>query len=176
MKEFIATLTWVDFLVLLVTLWGCCRGYKSGLFPELLKIASYLVTVVLTFRFYEPLGQYITVKTFLNLTAATAVSFGSLLIVVFVVTKLLTMLFLKLLKVGDGGFVYRLLGLVLGACRWVILLSLLFMMIDMLPLEPLKADIHRRSVVGNTVARIAPVLFDFMSSLSPQLGVGKKSS
>ncbi len=90
--------------------------------------------------------------------------------------KLLTMLFLKLLKVGDGGFIYRLSGLVLGACRWVILLSLLFMMIDMLPLEPLKVDIHRRSVVGNSVARLAPVLFDFMSSLSPQLGVGKKSS
>ena len=176
MTETISRLTWVDYVALIAVLRGLWVGYKSGLFPELLRIAAYLVTVIVTFRFHEPVAQYLTLKTFLNLTTATAVSFFLLLVSVFIVTKLLTMLFLKLLKVGEGGFFYRLLGAVLGVCRWIILLSLIFMAIDYSPLSPLKTDIHNRSVTGPKVALIAPTLFDFLSKLSPQLASGDKAS
>jgi uncharacterized membrane protein required for colicin V production len=161
----------VDYLAAVAVLRGCYVGYRSGLFPELLRIAGYVITVAVTFRFYETLAQTLTLKTFLNLTSATAVAFITLLIVVFVVVKLLTFILLKILKVGEGGFFYRLIGLIVGACRWVILLSLIFMCIDYLPMESLKKDIHERSVVGPKVATIAPVIFDFLSHLSPQLGV-----
>ena len=174
MKEFISRLTWVDYLTLIGILRGAYVGYRSGLFPELLRIAAYVITVIVTFHYYELLAEQVTLKTFLNLPTATAVSFVVLLVTVFGVTKIITMLFLKLLKIGEGGFFYRLIGLGVGVCRWVILLSLGFMLIDMLPLAALKSDIHDRSVVGPRVSQIAPLLFGFLSHISPQLAVDKK--
>ena len=173
MKELISRLTWVDYLALVAVLRGCYVGYRSGLFPEILRIIAYVVTVVVTFRFREEFAQFLTLKTFLNQTTSDAFSFFLLIAGVFGLTKLVTLLFLRLLKVGDGNFFYRITGMIFGACRWVILLSLIFMGLDHLPLDTLKKDIRERSVTGHKIATIAPVLFDFLSTLSPQLAVPK---
>ena len=164
-------MTWVDYMALIAVLRGCYVGYKSGLFPEVLRISAYLVTVIVTLRFYEPFGQWLTLKTFLNLTTATAVSVFALLVGMFALSKLLTVLLLKLLKLGEGGFFYRLAGLVVGTCRWVILLSLVFMAVEHSPLVSLKSDIKERSVTGPWIAKVAPSIFDFLSKVSPQLAV-----
>ncbi len=174
MKEFFSQLTWVDYLTVIAVLRGCYVGYRSGLFPELLRLAGYVITVAITLRFYELLAQTLTLKTFLNLTSATAVAFIALLVAVFIVIKFLTFVLLKMLKVGEGGIFYRLVGLAVGACRWVVLLSMIFMIIDYLPMDSLKKDIHEHSVVGPKIVIIAPTIFDFLSHLSPQLGVKAK--
>ncbi|MBI4352432.1 MAG: CvpA family protein [Candidatus Omnitrophica bacterium] len=177
MKEFISRLTWVDYLAAAAVLRGSWVGYRSGFFPELLRIAAYLAVIVVTFRFHEALTQVLTLHTFFNFAAAQALSFAVLIIGAFSLAKLVTFLLLKLLKLGEGGFVYRLAGLAAGACRWVLLLSLAFLLIGQLPLSPLKADIEERSLTGPGISMIAPALFDFLSQLSPQLGVeeGKKA-
>ncbi len=168
MKEFISKLTWVDYVAVIAVIRGCYVGFRSGFFPEVLRIAAYLVTALATLMFYEQVAQFLTLKTVLNHTTARVAAFTLLLAVVFFLTKLLIMLVLKLLKVGEGGIFYRLLGLVLGACRWVLLLSLLFMLIELSPLTPLKTDVYRRSLVGPSIARVAPTLFEFLSSVSLQ--------
>lgn len=176
MKEFFSQLTWVDYLAVIAILRGCYVGYRSGLFPELLRIVGYVITVAVTYRFYESLAQTLTLKTFLNLTSATAVAFIALLVAVFIIVKLLTFILLKLLKVGKGGFFYGIIGLIVGACRWVILLSMIFMIIEYLPLDSLKKDIHERSFAGPKISMIAPVIFDFLSHLSPQLGISPQGT
>lgn len=176
MKDFISRLTWVDCIALLAVIRGCYVGYKSGFFPELLRIAAYLVTVIVAFHFHEPLGRFLTLNTFLNEVTAQAAALILLLVAVFLVTKLATLLLLRMLKVGEGAFVYRLVGALAGACRWVILLSLVFMLVDRLPLAPLRTDIHDRSVTGPKIAVIAPTLFDFLSNISPQLTVPKQGA
>ncbi len=175
MREFISKLTWVDYMAMIAVLRGCYVGYRSGLFPEILRILAYLVTVVLTLKFHETLAQILTLKTFLNQTTSDALSFFVLLVGVFALTKVLIWLLLKLLKIGQSGMIYNLAGMVLGVCRWVILLSLFFMSVDYLPLETLKKDIHERSVVGSKIVRIAPTIFDFLGSLSPSLSVPKNT-
>ena len=175
MKEFISRLTWVEVIAFLVVLRGCYVGYRSGFFPELLRIVGYLVTVIVTFRFHETLAQTLTLRTFLNSATASALSFFSLLAATFLLTKIVIAIFLKLLKMGKGGVLYRVIGLLLGACRWIILLSLIFMLIDHSPFAPLKTDIHERSHLGQKISLIAPTLFDFLSKLSPQLTVPKEN-
>jgi len=171
LKEFFARLTWVDYLAAIAFLRGCYVGYRSGFFPELLRIASYLVTVIVTFRFREETTQFLTLNTFLNATTSGFLAVAGLLAATFGLTKLLSVLILRLLKLGEGGFFARTVGLMMGAVRWMVLLSLLFMLIDHSPLVSLKNDIRDRSVSGRKIARIAPVLFDFLGSLSPQLSV-----
>ena len=171
MKEFFVRLTWVDYVTVIVLLRGFYVGYRGGVFPEILRIASYLVTMLAALYFYEELARQITLKSFLNQTTATAVAFASLLVVTFLIMKLLRVVILKLLKVGEGGVLLRLVGLVMGGLRWIVLLSFIFMLIDRSPLTQLKKDIHTRSVAGEEVSRVGPLLFDFMAHLSPQLGL-----
>ena len=168
MKEFISKLTWVDYVAAVAVIRGCYVGFRSGFFPEVLRIAAYLITALGTLMFYERFAQFLTLKTVLNHTTARVVAFSVLLAVVFFLTKLVIMLLLKLLKVGEGGFFYRIVGLALGACRWVILLSLLFTLIELSPLAPLKTDVFNRSLVGPAISRVAPTLFEFLSHVSLQ--------
>lgn len=171
LKEALGRLTWVDYLALVAVLRGCYVGYRSGFFPELLRIASYLVTSIVVYRYKDGAAEYLTLNTFLNHATATVVSLTVLAAAAFAACKAVTVLILKLLKLGEGGFVNRLIGMVFGACRWVVLLSLLFLVVEASPLEPLKKDIRERSLTGRKVASVAPLLFDFLSKLSPQLGV-----
>ena len=173
MKELISRLTWVDYLTLIAVLRGLYVGYRSGLFPEILRVVAYLATVIVTFRFHAELAQALTLKTFLNQTMSDALAFVALLAGTFALTKALTWLILKFLKVGDGNFFYRVSGMLLGACRWVMLLSLAFMLMNRLPLESLNKDIRDRSIIGLKISRVAPVMLDFLSSLSPELTVPK---
>src|SRR4051812_40118990 len=113
-------LTWVDYVVFFALLRGFYVGYREGIFPELLRIASYMLTVLVAFYFYEQVAQQLTLRTFMNNATATAVAFVALVVTVFLVTKLLRMLLLKLLKVGEGGFFLRTVGLLLGGLRWLI--------------------------------------------------------
>ena len=174
MKDILMRLTWVDYIVALGVLRGFYIGYKGGIFPEVLRIASYIVTALLAFYFYEPLGQHITVTSFFNHSTASALAFVLLLLAGFLVTKVLRILLLKTLKVGQGGLVMRLVGLVFGGLRWLLLLSFIFMLIDYSPLAQLKKDIHTRSVVGKWVSQAGPVIFEYLSHLSPQLGLPDK--
>ncbi len=175
MNEFLTRLTWVDYVTAMVVLRGLFVGYRDGIFPEILRIASYLATVLVAFYFYEPLGQWITLQTFFNNATSTALAFVGLIIAGLITTKILRSILLKLLKVGQGPFFLRLVGMVFGALRWVIVLSFIFMMIDHSPLTQLKKDIHTRSIVGEWVSQMGPVMFDYMGHVSPQLGLPAKS-
>ena len=174
MKEFISRLTWVDYIAFAACIRGFYVGYKAGFFPELLRSASYVLTVVAALHFHDMLAQWLTLKTFLNMTMATGIAFAAILVASFVLTLLIRKLLLKMLKVGDGGFLGRLIGLLMGACRWLMLLSLLFMLIDRLPLSQLQADVHSRSLTGPTIARVSPTLFEYLSAMPPEPTVSKK--
>ncbi len=174
MKDIVSRLTWVDCIVFIAVLRGIYIGYRSGLFPELMRTGGYVITALVTLYFREPVSQYLTLNTFLNQASAEAASLAALLIGTFIITKFLIFLILKLLKLGEGGFFYRLLGSLVGACRWLILVSLIFMVISGLPLGPLKSDIHERSFSGPYVSKVAPALFDFTANFAPQLRSAKK--
>lgn len=174
MKEFFSQVTWVDYLAVIAVLRGFWVGYKSGFFPELLRIVTYIVTAIVSFRFHGPLAEFFTLKTVLNTATAEVFALVVLIVGTFGFSTLLVKLLLKLLKIGDGGLFYRLLGMVFGAARWLLLLGLIFMLIDGSPFTTLKTDIHERSLVGPKLSLAAPAIFDFLASLSPQLGLPQK--
>lgn len=162
----------MDYIAVIAVARGCYVGYKSGLFVELLRVVSYLIVAIVTFRFHSDLAQFLTLNTFLNSVTADAVSVSALIIGTFLLCKLVSVILLKILKIGEGGFVNQLIGLLIGAVRWFILLSLLFMLIDQVPfLSQLKTDIHTRSLLGPRIVTVAPTLFEFLSNVSPQLTV-----
>lgn len=164
----------MDCITLLALIRGIYIGYRSAFFTELLRLTTYLVTLGVTIHYYRGLTEFLTLNTFLNVQAATVLAFAVLVVGVFIVAKVAMILLQKLLKVGDGGFFNRLLGAATGACRWIVILSVLFMLIDRSPFTPLQKDIHERSLVGPVVAKVMPEISDFLEHLWPQLGDSRK--
>ena len=169
LKELISKLTWVDYLALIALLRGLYVGYKSGVIHELLRVTAYIVTMVVTLYLFEPLAQYLTLHTFLNIATARVIGFAGALVVVYLLTKILRTILVKLLKVGEGGFFNRVVGAAIGGARLLVLLSFFFMGVDHSPLTQLKADIHTRSLTGPRISEAAPTLVDFMSHMAPNL-------
>ena len=173
MKELISKLTWVDYLALIALLRGLYVGHKSGIFHELLRVAAYAVTIFVTFYLFELVAQYLTLHTPLNTTSARATGFIGVLMVVYLLTKVLRTILVKLLKVGEGGTVNRIVGAAIGGARLLTLLSFFFMGVDYSPLLQLKADIHNRSLTGAKISEVAPMLVEFMSPLAQNLALSK---
>ena len=148
---------------------GFYVGYKDGFMHELLRVVSYLVTIVGTLFLYESVSQLLTMHTFLNMPTARIAAFCVLITLIFLVTKVFQYILLKLLKVGEGGLFNRLLGMALGGARLLLLLSFIFMLVDAFPVKQLQEDVHKRSLTGDTVSQAAPMLMEFLAQLSPQL-------
>ena len=129
--------------------------------------------MVVTFRFQAFVGEYLTLHTALNETTAGAVAFCLIFIVVLGLLKVVMILLLRMLKVGDGGLLNKIVGMVLGSCRWLLILSLAFVAIGQSPLNTLKTDIEEDSVVGPQLVQVAPTLFGFLSSIAPELAASK---
>lgn len=157
----------MEYVALVAILRGLWVGGRSGFFLELLRIVSYLLTIVVTFQFQNWIADFLTVNTFMNESTANVVAIGVLFLGVLGLTKLITMLVVKVLKVSNSGGVNRLLGMTLGVVRWLIILSIAFMAINYTPMETLKKDINSRSMYGPKIGEIAPTLFDFLKNLSP---------
>ena len=175
-RELFSKLTWVDYIVLFALARGMYVGYKSGFFTELLRVVSYGVTLVATILFYDALAQLLTLHTPLNSASARVVSFGVLFVALFIGTRVVQLLILSALKVGEGGFIQHLLGMLLGTARMLVVISFLFMLVDVCPGKQMKEDVHGRSLTGDRVARVAPTLLEFLSHLSPHLAVPGKSA
>ena len=149
---------------------GFYVGYRDGFIHELLRVVSYLVTIVGTLFLVETVSQLLTMHTFLNVSTARVVTFCVLLIVLFLLAKVFQFILVKMLKAGEGGMISRLFGAALGGVRLLFMLSFLFMAVDAFPpLKQLQADVHKRSLTGDTVAQAAPTLMEFMAQLSPKL-------
>lgn len=176
MKDLFSKLTWADYVALMAVLRGLYVGYKSGFFQELLRVAGYVVTLIVTLLFHRLLAATLTLNTFLNESSATVVAFVAMLIAVYIGVKILRVIITKALKVGEGGAPQKIAGAFVGALRLLVLLSFFFMLVDKTPLKELKTDVHERSLTGPYISQAAPMMFDFFSQISPDLGMSSKEA
>ena len=171
LKEFISKLSWVDYIAMVALLRGFYTGYKAGFFHELLRVATIVVTLVVTMVFFEPMAQFLTLHTFLNLATARISGFCVLLVGAFLATKIVELVLVKVLRVSEGGVLNSLFGMVIGGARLLVLLSFLFIVVDICPVKQLQEDVHKRSLTGDKIAQVAPTLLEFFSQFSPKLSV-----
>lgn len=172
MKDFFSRLTVVDYLLCAAVVRGVYVGYRSGLFQELMRALTYLASAVVALRFNGEVAQWVTANTFLNLTSAKIVSSAALVLGGFLVARLVSIAVLRMMKAGEGGPLIRVAGALMGGCRWVLLVSVAFMLIERSPLTPLKNDILNRSLTGPSVARVAPAAYEFLATAVPQQVAG----
>lgn len=107
-----------DIISLSLLLYGAVMGLKNGLIKELASTAGFLVGIYLVWKYHCELGDNILLC--LLVWILVPVVFGLL---ASLVTKFLDFTII-------GGLVNRVLGAVVGTCKWGLLVLCVRMMID----------------------------------------------
>ena len=173
MKDFFARLSWVDYIAVAFLLRGLYVGYKSGIFAELMRTVGHLLSVIAALLAQGVAAEHLTLNTVLNESTARIIGFVVVLFTALIGTFFLRKMIIKILKVGEGDKLQRILGSLLGGARWIILLSLVFMAINASPLKQLKADVQQRSFAGAAISQVAPTVFGFLGQLAPEIAAAE---
>ena len=165
-KEFILTLNWVDYIIVIAFLRGAFVGYHSGLLSELLIVFTYGSAIVGAIGFSPFLGQLIEKQLPVEgMVANTAAAF-IVFIIIFLVFRLASVILLKLAPPGEGSLL-RLVGLFIGVIRWAVILSALFMFVDRTHITIIHEDIIYKSRFAQPLLPIAPTTVEYLSSILP---------
>jgi len=165
-------MTWIDFVIVIILGISLIRGFTNGLVKEVASLAALILGIWGAIRFsyftaakleewFDMTGQYVGIISFL-------VTFG----IIVVLVHLAGVVADNLVKAVSLSFLNRLLGIVFGLFKTVLILSVFFVILNaidarrsFLPKE--KID---ESMFYNPISDIAPALFpiigegDFMRS------------
>ena len=168
MKEFISTLNWVDYVIIVAFLRGAFVGYKEGFFAEVLRIVVYGASTIGAVLLAPSLSP--TIQSHLSFDGDLALTVSMILISIalFLMLRLVALILLKVIKAG-GGFLFNLLGLAVGIGRWAVILSIVFMSVKQANISVLYEDISEKSRFAAPIIPIAPTGYDYLSSVLPSL-------
>lgn len=125
-------MSYIDIVILLILLYGAFRGFCKGLIVGLATLAGLVLGVFVAVR-YSPYTEAF-LRDFLNISSRylSYIALGITFLVVVIAVGLLGKLLTKLVDIVFLGLVNKLLGAVLGAAKYFILICVLLLITDAL--------------------------------------------
>lgn len=159
-------LTSIDwFIVALVSL-GMARGFTIGGVRQLLGLVGFVAAVVVGISAMESMGRLVAESLKLSPRVGPLLGF----LVVFMAVLLCVWLIIQateaLLGAVKLSLFNRLLGMLIGGVKAVLLLSLLFLVLQALNWP--KANARRASLLYEPVATVLPTAWDFVAARAPE--------
>ena len=154
-------MNFIDAIIIIVLAFAVIKGFINGLVKEVASLAALILgiwgaikfsdfTAEKLYDYFDMTGKYVGIISFL-------ITFGIIVIVIHFIGVLLD----KLLEAVALGFVNRLLGMVFGLIKSVLIMSVIFVVLNAIdagrPFLP-KERIEK-SMLYNPIAGIAPAIF-----------------
>jgi len=154
-------MTWIDFVIVIILGISLIRGFTNGFVKEVASLAALILGIWGAIRFsyftaakledwFDMTGQYIGIVSFL-------VTFGIIVVLIHFIGIFVD----KIVKAVALGFLNRLLGLVFGLFKAVLIMSVFFVILNsidarrpFLPKEKIEG-----SMFYNRISDVAPALF-----------------
>lgn len=154
-------MNWIDAAIVIILILAMVNGFINGLVKEVASLAALILgiwgaikfsafTAAKLYDYFDMTGQYVGIIAFL-------ITFG----IIVVIIHFIGILAGKLLDAIALGFVNRLLGIVFGLLKTVLIMSVFFVVLNVidskrpfLPREKIEA-----SIFYNPISDIAPVIF-----------------
>jgi len=154
-------MNWIDFIIVIILGISLIRGFKDGFVREAASLAALILGIWGAIRFsnltagklddwFDMTGQYVGLIAFL-------VTFGIIVVLIHFIGIFVD----KIVKAVALGFLNRLLGLVFGLFKAVLIMSVFFVILNaidahrpFLPKEKIEG-----SMFYNPISNVAPALF-----------------
>lgn len=125
-------MNYLDFIVLVPILWGMFKGFKNGLISEVGAVASLLLGIWLATNFSPQVGSLLAEKTSISEQYQEVAAFSLIFFVVVVLCFIVTRILKSLFKAISLAWLDKLLGILFGASKWIIIIAFIFFFIDTL--------------------------------------------
>ncbi|MFT5206936.1 MAG: putative membrane protein required for colicin V production [Candidatus Omnitrophota bacterium] len=168
MKEYISSLSWLDYVILFSLIRGAFIGYRDGFFQELLRMFLYIVTLAVLTAFSGEFANIVTDKTFLGEGTATLLVIIAMALITYLVLKIILDFVLRTSELQNN-FALKIVGLFGGMVRWSGLISLSLWTTQKYPQLPI--DILAGSEWAEYFVPIAPTLVEFATNVIPEIGL-----
>lgn len=154
-------MNWIDLVIVIILVGSMITGFINGLIREAASLAALILgiwgaikftgfTAEKLYDFFDMTGHYVGIIAFL-------VTFGIIVVVIHFIGLLAD----KLADVANLGFVNRLLGIVFGLFKSVLIMSVFFVILN--AIDARRPFLPKRTIEGsalyNPISDIAPVIF-----------------
>lgn len=168
MSNVFQRINWVDVLVVILLIRTSYIGAKNGLAIEISKIGGVLLGLYFGMRYYSEAGAWMISKIFFQQEIAEGISLLSLLLISIAALKLTGFGLSKVLKITFADKVSKWGGFLAGFLRGGLILSLLFMVCNILQAEYFVKSIEERSLTGPVIQKIAPFMYQLITRNTPE--------
>jgi membrane protein required for colicin V production len=121
----------VDWIILILLSIGLIMGFVRGVIRQVFSLGGVIVGIICGAMLYMPAADFLENTLKMTHNVAQALSFIVILIIVPMFFGLMGKLLSKLVHAADLGFIDRLLGAVVGAFKWFLLIGLVIQFMDM---------------------------------------------
>jgi membrane protein required for colicin V production len=155
----------LDFVIAAIIVISTFIGYIKGFLRKVLGIAGIILGFVLAVKFYKPIGNYFAELFKFNPVFTYVICFLSIIILLYFLAVWLAKFFSSM---NSGtAFIDKFLGIIFGFLEGLILASVL--VVNLSYLDYPSAKTRESSVLYPKVYNVAPMIFDKVISLSPDL-------
>ena len=154
-------MNWIDLIIVVILIIAIIRGFTDGLVREVAALAALIFgiwgaikfssfTAGKLYEWFDMSGQYVGIIAFL-------ITFGVIVIIIHFIGIIAD----KIIDAASIGFLNRLLGMVFGLFKSVLILSVFFVILNAIDARRpfLPKDAIEQSRFYNPVADIAPAIF-----------------
>jgi membrane protein required for colicin V production len=126
-----AALNWVDYIILVIMALSTLVGIFRGFIKEAVSLLVWVVAIFVAIKFFSPLGQYVNKHYIDSLIVSNVVAFVGLFIVTLILGLIINVIISLLIEKTGLTATDRLLGIVFGLVRGVLLVALLIMFVNL---------------------------------------------
>ncbi|HJD92637.1 CvpA family protein [Bacteroides coprosuis] len=120
----------LDIAILLFVGLGIFAGYRKGLLHQLASLLGFIVGLYVAKEYFSSVAEEISPRVIDSISVAQAVSFIGIWILVPIVFSILASLLTFIMDKIYLGWVNRLLGIVVGVIKYILLLSIILCVFD----------------------------------------------
>ena len=165
LKIALSYINWIDVFVVICLVRTSYIGYTRGFSAEVPRFLSLFGVIVLTYLYYNKLGQFLSDKTLLNTDVARNIAFIVLVIGTAIFFKIICILIRMVLRVSGPHLFEVIGGVIIGIIRGFLLASLILTSLQFLGISYFKKSIYEDSYLGGKVANLSPKTFEYFSKL-----------
>jgi len=158
-------MNFIDAIIIIILGFAIFRGFTNGLVKEVASLAALILgiwgaikfstfTAGKLYDYFDMTGRYVGIISFI-------ITFSIIVIIIHLIGLLLD----KLMEAVALGFVNRLLGIVFGLIKSVLILSVIFVVLNAIDARRpfLPKEKIGKSMLYNPISDIAPALFPIIS-------------
>jgi membrane protein required for colicin V production len=160
-------MNWVDYVLLALVVVAMVFGSRRGTIREAMGLLAFCVGIVFATHYIDWLAGGMASRMALSPVLVSFVGFVMLIVVVYLVFRIMALIFYRVASVEQLGRVDHVGGALVGILRgWVMLGFLLFLLLY-LPLPQSTLDAMDESVLAPGMRSSVPILYESTSLLHP---------